>query len=306
MQTFNGESDASRRIGDAIKAENGMTFKLDLRENSRQYVAASNRQARTLPICVNSYGYFNAGPEHFTDRKRYMNLYQVFWTRSGMGRFLLDGREFIARENTVALMDFSRPHRYEAMGDGWEHEWVNFVGSACSTYWDLINPEGFRVYPLDGDREIPQLMHGIRDGMANKDMPGLVRLSTNAVELLDAIYALTVRQHRTADKRGGVLDSARYIEAHYMERLSLDDMAQAAFLSKFYYNRAFKRCIGMTPAEYLNAVRIGHAKEMLLASELSVEEIGWRVGFGGSKNFIRQFRQSVGETPGAYRRRFGG
>ena len=105
-----------------IQPESGLNFKLDLREGSAIYSPTPNRQARVLPVSINAYGCFDAGPEHFTDRNQLRCLYQVFWTRSGAGRFLVNGREFIARENTVALLDCSRPHRYEAMGDGWNHD----------------------------------------------------------------------------------------------------------------------------------------------------------------------------------------
>ena len=287
-----------------VSPESGLDFKLDLREGSAIYSPAPNRQARVLPVAIMSYGCFNAGPEHFTDRNQLRCMYQVFWTRSGAGRFLVDGKELIARENTVALLDCSRPHRYEAMSDGWNHEWVNFFGASCSVYYDLINPEGFRVLPLDENREIVRWMREIRGSVTKQDMPSFVHTSTYLICLLDAIYALAVEQNRqrVGDKRDNVLRSARYIDAHYMEHLTLDALAQSAYLSKFYYSRAFKHYVGMTPMEYLNTVRVSHAKSLLIATELPVEDVGWRAGFGGSKNLIRQFKLATGMTPGEYRR----
>ena len=287
-----------------IQPESGLNFKLDLREGSAIYSPAPNRQARVLPVSINAYGCFDAGPEHFTDRNQLRCLYQVFWTHSGAGRFLVDGREFIARENTVALLDCSRPHRYETMGDGWNHDWVNFTGSACAAYYDLINPEGFRVLSLDENREIARWMHEIRGSVTRQDMSSFVHTSTCLICLLDAIYALATEQNRqrVGDKRDNVLQSARYIDAHYMEHLTLDELAQSAYLSKFYYSRAFKHYVGMTPMEYLNTVRVSHAKSLLITTELPVEDVGWRTGFGGSKNLIRQFKLATGMTPGEYRR----
>ena len=87
-----------------------------------------------------------------------------------------------------------------------------------------------------------------------------------------------------------------------MQRLSLDEIAQMSYLSKYYFARAFRQYMGITPYEYLTSVRLSHAKGLLISSSLSVDEIGYRTGFGGAKNFIRQFRQSMGMTPGEYRK----
>ena len=147
-------------------------------------------------------------------------------------------------------------------------------------------------------------MHEIRGSVTRQDMSSFVHTSTCLICLLDAIYALATEQNRqrVGDKRDNVLQSARYIDAHYMEHLTLDALAQSAYLSKFYYSRAFKHYVGMTPMEYLNTVRVSHAKSLLITTELPVEDVGWRTDFGGSKNLIRQFKLATGMTPGEYRR----
>ena len=291
-----------------ISPENGMTFKLDLREGSLLYTPSPTRQARCLPVSIMSYGTFNAGPEHYTDRDHFRCLYQVFWTRKGCGHFLVGEKEFFAEENSVALLNCGKPHRYEAMKSGWEYDWVNYVGSAGEVYYNLINPNGFKIYSLEENREIPHIMYQIRDGASKQDMLGFVHTSTRIISLLDAIYTLTQNQPSKSigDKKENILESARYIDAHYAQKLTLDTLAEAAFLSKFYYNRAFKRYIGMTPVEYVNSVRISHAKNLLVVTDLSIDEIGWRVGFGGSKNLIYQFKKETGMTPGEFRRQIVG
>ena len=87
-----------------------------------------------------------------------------------------------------------------------------------------------------------------------------------------------------------------------MDRLNLETLSQAAYLSKYYYAHAFKQYMGMTAYEYVNSVRLSHAKSLLVTTSHSVEDIGWLTGFNGSKNFIRQFRQTLGITPGEYRK----
>ena len=61
---------------------------------------------------------------------------------------------------------------------------------------------------------------------------------------------------------------------------------------------------GRTPHEYLSAVRLRHAKELLTETALSVEEIGFRCGFSSSTAFIRSFRQATSITPASFRKYF--
>ena len=285
-------------------SELGLTYYLDLQEGSVLHTPSLTRAARQLPVCVCSYGYFVAGPRHFTERNVHRALYQVFITHKGCGRFLVDGREFFSTPGTALVLDFNFPHRYESFNGIWEHEWVNFTGSACKTYEKLINPEGLCVHRLDNNPEPYTLLKAIGAGVMQQDMPGFVQTTTRIIQLLDCIYSLSVSRQRSRidDLQGDIQRCVDFMQDHYMQRLHLDDIAQMSYLSKYYFARAFKQYMGITPYEYLTSVRLSHAKSMLISSTLSVEEIGYITGFGGAKNFIRQFRQSSGMTPGEYRK----
>lgn len=289
-----------------IDYEPGLTYRLDLQVGSEMIATLPNHRSQKLPICPHGYGYFVAGPEHFTthDGTAGIGLYQVFITYRGTGRFIVDGKEFIAKPNTLFLLKCEKNHRYESVDGIWEHEWINFTGMCAQVYYDLINPEGETVYDLGESHTILTLLREASSAMARQDIVSYVHTSTCIIQLLDAIYELTVEHQRIqmADRRGNVERSVRYIEEHYMEKISLDQLAQVAYLSKYYYTRAFYKYVGLTPYEYLNAVRISKAMNLLIDTNLSVDEIGWKVGFQGSRNMIRQFKKAMGITPGEYRR----
>jgi len=284
--------------------EQGLTYCLDLQEGSTLHTPTPTRAARQLPICICSYGYFVAGPGHFTERNICRSLYQIFITHRGCGRFTSEGREYFSTPGTAVLLDFNQPHRYEAFGGVWEHEWVNFSGSACRTYMGLINPEGPCVHGLGSDPEPAAILGEIGRGVMQQDMPGFVRTTTRIIRLLDCLYSLsvTLQRSRIDDLQGNIQRCISFIQSHYMQRLNLDEIAQMSYLSKYYFSRAFRQYMGITPYEYLTSVRLSHAKNLLISTQLSVDEIGYQTGFGGAKNFIRQFRQSMGMTPGEYRK----
>ena len=60
-----------------------------------------------------------------------------------------------------------------------------------------------------------------------------------------------------------IRQSIAFMEKHYAQKLELDDLAQAAFMSRFHYVRTFKQLYGLTPRNYLRGMRIAKAKELL-------------------------------------------
>lgn len=287
-----------------IGPEVGRTYNLDLREGSVNCTPLLIHSMESLPIPEYSYGYFLAGPGHFTQRGSMCRLYQVFITHKGSGRFLLDGGEYIAGPNTIALLNLQKPHRYETSGELWEYEWVNFRGPSCAYYDKMINPEGFTIYDLRDDLTCITRMQEIRASVTRISLMDFVQTSTRILCLLDAFcsFVSEYQQRHLPDCHENIMTTVQYIDGHYMEKLTLDMLADMAFLSKYYFTRAFSRYKGMTPCKYLNSVRLSHARQLLLTTSCTVDEIGWRVGYGGSKNLIRAFSSATGSTPAQYRR----
>ncbi|KOP67043.1 hypothetical protein AMS62_18675 [Bacillus sp. FJAT-18019] len=92
----------------------------------------------------------------------------------------------------------------------------------------------------------------------------------------------------------------QYIAEHYHLDISLDQCAQICNLSPPYLSKLFKRVMGISFIEYLTQVRVGKAMELLVTTDLLVNEIAEQVGYN-PKNFIRVFKKQTGLPPGQYR-----
>jgi AraC family transcriptional regulator len=88
----------------------------------------------------------------------------------------------------------------------------------------------------------------------------------------------------------------------YSDPLSLADMASSAMLSRFHFARLFKEQTGVSPGQFLAAVRIYQAKRMLVTSSMSVAGICSAVGYGSLGSFTSHFTDSVGVAPSRFRR----
>lgn len=94
-----------------------------------------------------------------------------------------------------------------------------------------------------------------------------------------------------------------FIQLHYGEKISLDDMARNVFMSPAYLSRTFKREVGISLIEYLNHVRVEKGKELLDRTEMKLIDVAVQTGFDSQSYFNRIFRQVTGMTPQQYRKR---
>jgi AraC family transcriptional regulator len=84
---------------------------------------------------------------------------------------------------------------------------------------------------------------------------------------------------------------------NFSESFSLNDMADVACLSPYYFNRLFHRIIGLPPCEFLSALRLGAAKKLLLTTDMSVTDICFAVGYNALGSFTSRFTQNIGFSP---------
>jgi transcriptional regulator GlxA family with amidase domain len=82
-------------------------------------------------------------------------------------------------------------------------------------------------------------------------------------------------------------------------------MVRLSGLPERTFKRRFQKAVGMTPLEYVHAIRLEEAKKLLETTDLTLDKLAERVGYEDATFFSRLFRRSVGLTPAQYRRRFG-
>jgi len=90
-----------------------------------------------------------------------------------------------------------------------------------------------------------------------------------------------------------------FIDSHYAEPIDLDAIADEAYFSKFHFIKQFKQIYRLTPHQYLIALRIEKAQELLKAGR-GVSEACYRVGFESLPSFSGLFKRVTGVTPSAY------
>jgi transcriptional regulator GlxA family with amidase domain len=93
-------------------------------------------------------------------------------------------------------------------------------------------------------------------------------------------------------------------DARYAEPIGVDDLARAACLSRAHFSREFRRTFGESPYVYLLTRRLERAAAMLRATDRSIAEICFSIGFISVGSFTTSFTRSFSVSPTAYRASF--
>ena len=116
--------------------------------------------------------------------------------------------------------------------------------------------------------------------------------------------AIAYRNRNRAGYGDPIISRARaYLSQHYADpNLMLQDVAGEVHLSQSHFSTVFAQETGLTFTQYLTALRIGKAKELLEATEMRSSQIAQEVGYNDSHYFSYLFKKTTGMTPSEYRR----
>ena len=93
-----------------------------------------------------------------------------------------------------------------------------------------------------------------------------------------------------------------YIEEHIDEDIQIEELAEIAALSIFYYQRLFARLVKKPVREYIKVRRLARACDMLLDKQNRIIDVAMRYGFSNHETFTRAFKDTYGITPAQYRK----
>lgn len=136
---------------------------------------------------------------------------------------------------------------------------------------------------------------------------GHIALCYQILELLSVHFLVQAADKENVDNNDRfedrILQINNYIRANYNQPISLKELSEKLFLSNGYLSRFFKKNYGMSFAEYLSNVRLYHAVDELLYTDIPITRIAYDNGFASVTVFNKVFKKTYGETPSSFRRK---
>ncbi len=252
-----------------------------------QFVEIHTEEANRLPFALCTMGEYPKQPNVF--RKNGLPFHEFLWLKSGSADFRVKDEHFVLHAGEGIFLRAGVPHSYE--GEDFHTAWCTFtLQGALLDHFGVGEYLCFSV-PTYLESEAEQLLRFVtgESTLLSRSAAGY----SFVVELFSAILSpkdsLSVR----------VL---RYLEQHYAEQLSLDEIAGVFFVDRYTLCRTYKRERGVTVIEDLQRLRVSKAKRFLKYGADPIERVGKMCGFESASYFGKRFREAIGMTPLEYRK----
>lgn len=240
-------------------------------------------------------------PNHFHD------YYVIGLVESGERRLTCKNREYAIGPGDILVFNPGDSHGCgQSDGGTFDYRGLNLSRDAMLSWSEELT--GRRTLPRFSPPVLrdPELAGSLRR-LHRKMMEGAQDLEKE--ELLLLLLTQLIQQYgqpfsaSLPDCGEALRRACGYMEAHFSEPIRLDQLCQCSGLSKSTLLRAFTSAMGVTPYRYLQALRIGKAKE-LLEQGVPPVEAALRTGFSDQSHFSNSFHRFIGLSPAAYRRIF--
>jgi len=227
-------------------------------------------------------------------------------TLAGRGHLEYEGRMFTSMPGHAMLLTLPHAHRYWRDGnDRWKFLYVCLTGHEIVRIWRHVIARRGPVLALSSTAPLiamsadvvrKGLNHRLNDPTTCSAMAYQLAMAVLAYESLSGLDAGAPRHRPHAV--AAAIDFAR---RHYAEPIGVEDMAEAARLSRFHFTRLFQQHIGQPPGEFLRKERLRAVTRLLQSTDLSLKTIAQQTGLPNAEYLSRVFRKAHGVSPRNYR-----
>ena len=232
------------------------------------------------------------------------NHMELFYIVGGKGQFLIQDQLYPVNANNLVIINPNVPHtevslnaqplEYIVLGI----EGVELASSEQSNgrfsmldHFESVEISGCLRNIL---REMEQKSTGYEDVCQAYMEILIIRLMRST-----ALSVPAQPQQISANRQCAAVK--RYIDQHFKETLTLDQLAEEAHMNKFYLSHAFKQEFGVSPINYLISCRIEESKYLLAETDLSISQIAQLLNFSSPSYFSQVFRRTQGVSPVEFR-----
>ncbi|OHB49660.1 MAG: hypothetical protein A2Y10_05750 [Planctomycetes bacterium GWF2_41_51] len=241
-------------------------------------------------------------PDYIINRKSYP-YYVIKYTISGKGTFSINSQTFPLKQGILSGFTPQSPHFYQSdTSNPLEHIFIIFTGCEASLLFEQSTLASKYVIDVASQSETLYILRAIMKTGIEK-APFSQQISCNLLRILMLRQAANIN-FSTSDfsqSKETYQRCKKYIDDNFTKIFSSSEVANACAVNIRYMARLFRQYGKIKPHEYIMNLKMNKASAILLTSGLSVNEIGYSLGFNDPYHFSRVFKRFHGLAPKMYR-----
>ena len=162
------------------------------------------------------------------------------------------------------------------------------------------------IIPCEEDDGIYALCREIMAEAAAEKPDHLAEIRSLVISLLLKHGRYFTKKEGDVRERASLMDEIgellNYVNIHYMENITIDDLVEKTHMSKATLQRKMTAFFGISPMQYVHHLRLNHAALLLLGKKKTVAEIATEVGYNNLSSFNRMFFKEFGMSPSDWRK----
>ena len=287
--------------------QQNMDYRIDMTQNSVWNFVSVTPYAKQHLLYVKENGLFLAGSGYFTTLIHPMESYSIKLTISGTGMLRYNDKQYELSRGDFFWINCEETAHYQTANnaDKWHVLWLQFYGTGAKNYYNLFqilnknSPVG-HIQNNSRVRDIlEELLHLYQNN--NEALLADIRAANLIGQLLAGLLEAVTADNSLPAVPPIIYSVQEYLMENYSKAVTLDDLAKRFNLSKYYLQRMFTRCFGLSPHQYQQNIRLTQAKKLLRTTNASINMIALQVGFESTSAFITVFKKNEGVTPLKYR-----
>lgn len=237
------------------------------------------------------------------------NDYHVHFILSGKGILTIGEKTYhLQRGNIFTIPPHIETYYYADPSDPWQYTWVSFSGTRAAYFLEkagitaetpvrdtYINPEDFLslTEKILNHHELTIPNELIRTSLLYEILALLVSSYTQ-----QSNYRSAMHLDYSADIY--VKHAVEYIHSHYAH-IRVNDLAEYIGITRSYLTHIFKERLNVSPQEYLLSYRLEQGCRFLRTTQLSIQDVGMKIGYDNQLTFSKIFKKHYGMSPKNYR-----
>ena len=251
--------------------------------------------------------------EHF----HYHDFYEITYIEKGHGFYSVAGRQLEMKEGDLIVFNRMEPHGWTVLDDNMQ---VLVLMFSTQLFTEMLVSREEYISPVmehggnfmnrlaASDAHAPAIRTIMEDSYHEYDhreegYDNIIR--SDVMKILIYLMRHYQKEDIWSDESLGEkkqvmnrLEQAFiYINAHYTEAISLEEVAALVYMSPHYFSSYFKRVAGCTFIEYVTLMRLKKARSMYISTDMGVAAIALECGFRNMSNFYRLYKKYLGDLP---------